>query len=67
MFKLKDLPKDVREKIDKIVFVKGENYLGEVYLDDGWVFEWTETHISNFDTKEELIDIVRNCTIRENL
>lgn len=65
MFKLENLPKDVKEKIDYLDFVEEEDTLGFVYLKDGWCFEWDKSHCEGFNSRKDLIDIVRTCTIRE--
>lgn len=66
MFKLEKLPKDVREKIFSIEFVNDEeDLMGFVNLNDNWAFEWDGSHVERFKNKTDLIDIVRNCTIRE--
>ena len=66
MFKLENLPKDVREKIVDIDFTPDEeDVMGFVNLKDGWVFEWDGSHTEGFESRNDLIDIVRNSTIRE--
>ena len=66
MFKLKNLPKDVQEKIYDIDFVDDEeDLIGFVNLKDGWCFEWDGSHVEGFSSRKDLIDIVRNCTKQE--
>ena len=67
MFKLEKLPKDVKEKIEDIEFLSGEEFMGFVNLKDGWVFDWDESHIASFDSRNDLIDIVRYSTIEEKM
>lgn len=67
MFKLENLPKDVREKICDIDFFEAwereeTGNMGIVYLEDGWMFDWDESHTSAFENRKDLIDIVRNYT-----
>lgn len=62
-FKLENLPKDVREKIDSIYF-GGENEfdeetLGECNLKDGWVIDGMY-HIFTFSSRQDLIDTIRD-------
>lgn len=65
MFKLENLPKDVKEKINDMYFVTGEDFIGFVNLKDGWVFDWDVSHVAGFESRKDLIDIVRNSTIQE--
>lgn len=67
-FKLKDLPKDVSERLAGISFYKEEGELkGQAWLIAEWVFldEDEETHFISFDSMEDLIDSVRHWTIKE--
>ena len=64
MFKLENLPKDVKEKIYNITFTPDESFMGFVNLVDDWCFEWDGSHTENFTDRNDLIDIVRNWTKR---
>ena len=67
-FALEHLPKDVYERVSCINFFWEEETLkGEAWLEDGWVFEYDESHYMSFDSREELINEVRNFTIKEVL
>lgn len=66
MFELKNLPKDVQEKIYDINFVDDEaDLIGFVNLKDGWCFECDGSHVEGFSSRKDLIDIVRNYTKQE--
>lgn len=65
MFKLENLPKDVREKIQDIEFTPEEDeVMGFVNLKDEWVFDWDGSHIEGFESRKDLIEIVRDFTIK---
>ncbi len=62
-FKLENLPKDVREKIDTIVFASEGEFvddetLGECNLKDGYVIDGMY-HWFTFNSRQELIDDIR--------
>ena len=66
-FSLNSLPSEVRNKINHIEFFSAEEQedtesQGEVFLKDGWVFDWDDSHTSSFVDKQDLIDIVNYCT-----
>ena len=66
MFKLENLPKDVREKIHDIVATPNEEeIIGIVNLKDGFVFKWDDSHVTGFTSRQDLIDIVRTDTKKE--
>lgn len=61
MFKLEKLPKDVREKIHDIDFTPDEdNVMGFVNLKDEYEFEHDGSHVEGFESRNDLIDLVRN-------
>lgn len=63
MFKLQNLPKDVREKIHSIDFTPEEEHIiGFVNLKKGWVFDWDDSHVEGFSSRQDLIEIVRYST-----
>lgn len=65
-FKLENLPKDVREKINYIDFTpEEEEIMGFVALKDGWCFDWDGSHIEGFSDRNDLISIIRDCTTKE--
>lgn len=69
MFGLNSLPADVKEKIDSIVW--GDDFIddiiGQVNLNDDWVFIDDESHIQGFSSRQDLIDMVRNDTRKVNI
>ena len=66
-FDINKLPVDVLEKIYDIYWNDGETFdedtLGEVWLEDEYVFEFDGSHCTTFDSRKELIDVVRTCVI----
>ena len=68
-FDFNKLPKDVKEKVELIVWNCGDftdDIMGEVYLFDGWVFnDGLDCHNCAFTSRKDLIELVRYCTIRE--
>lgn len=65
-FSLVNLPKDVFDKVHDINFYYDECRLkGEAWLEDGWVFEYDGSHYINFESRDDLINEVRNFTIDE--
>lgn len=63
MFKLEKLPKDVREKIHDIDFTPDEpDVMGFVNLKDDYEFEWDNSHVETFESRNDLINLVRNYT-----
>ena len=68
-FSVENLPKDVREKIYCIHFVRegemaDEETLGECWLIDGWLFDG-ESHYASFNSRQELIDDIRSNVVPE--
>lgn len=59
MFKLEKLPKDVREKIHDIDFTPNDNVMGFVNLKDGYEFEYDGSHVEGFESRNDLIELVR--------
>ncbi len=58
MFKLENLPKDVKERIFDMYFVSGEDFMGFVNLKDEYEFDF-EGHIASFESRNDLIQMVR--------
>lgn len=68
MFKLENLPKDIRQKVNYIEFYdtwerENTGNMGVVFLKDEFEFDWDNSHTTAFDSRNDLIDIVRNSTI----
>lgn len=70
-FDINKLPKDVLEKIESIDFNEDgfldEGVLGEVWLKDGWKFYYDDSHYAQFDSRVELIDVIRSCAVEEKV
>lgn len=65
MFRLKNLPKDVREKIALIEF--GDDFIddviGLVYLKNEYEFD-DGSHCEGFTSRKDLIDMIRHDTYK---
>ena len=68
-FDFNKLPIDVKDKIEDIQWSMGDDdmrfgIIGQVDLNDNWVFVEDYSHTQGFKNKQELIDMVRYQTKR---
>ena len=57
MAAIENLPKDVKERINDVYFVSGEDFMGFVDLKDEYILD--EMHTFSFKNRKDLIEIVR--------
>ena len=69
-FDINKLPADVLEKVleisfDENGFLNEDEMLGEVWLDEGWMFYYDGSHYGQFSNRKDLIELIRTSVTKE--
>ena len=69
-FDINKLPADVLEKVleisfDEDGFLNEDEMLGEVWLDEGWMFDYDGSHYGQFESRKDLIELIRTSVVKE--
>jgi len=69
-FKIENLPNEVYDKIEDIVFypkweADATGNLGLVYLRDGYMFDFDNSHVAAFTSRNDLINLINGSVVIE--